>query len=63
LGLKLYEDGRHEEIYNGPVRLIYDHYSHRKWIGERQLSFPIRELRRLSAGVDSRDRIPLRVPT
>lgn len=63
LGLKLYEDGRHEEIYNGPGRLIYDHYSHRKGIGEQQLSFPIRKLARLSAGVDSRDRIPLRVHT
>lgn len=63
LGLKLYEGGRHEEIYNGPGRLIYDHYSHRKGIREQQLSFPIGKLRELSARVDSRDRIPLRVPT
>lgn len=33
LGLKLYEDGRYDEIYNGPGKLIFDKYRHRSSIG------------------------------
>ena len=60
LGFRLYEDGRHEEVYNGPGRLIYARYSHRKGIGKAQLSFPLSELHQLSARVKSEDRIPKR---
>jgi hypothetical protein len=61
LGFKLYENGRHEVVYNGPGKPIYDRYSHRKGIGEQLLSFPISELRKLSADVAQEDRVPERV--
>lgn len=61
LGFKLYEDGSHKEIYNGPGQPIHDHYAHRKGIGEELLSFPIRKLRELSAEIPPTDRIPKRV--
>jgi len=38
LGLKLYRDGNHEVIYNGPGKLIYEQYKHRKGIGKDLLS-------------------------
>ena len=60
LGLKLYEDGRHEEIYNGPGKVIYDKYRHRSGIGQELLSFPNTDLRQLSARVLGNDRIPKR---
>ena len=60
LGFKLYEDGRHEEVFNGPGRLIYERYAVRKGIGEALLSFPISELRKLSAQVPAHERIPRR---
>lgn len=60
LGFKLYEDGRHEEVFNGPGRLIFERYAVRKGIGENLLSFPISELRKLSAQVPAHERIPRR---
>jgi hypothetical protein len=60
LGFKLYPDGRHEEIFNGPGRLIYDRYAARKGIGSVLLSFPITELRKLSQQVAQHDRIAKR---
>ena len=60
LGLKLSRDGTHEEIYNGPGRIIYEHYKHRKGIGEILLSFPNAELKKLSALVSHTDRIQKR---
>src|SRR6266571_9520530 len=30
LGFKLYPDGRHEEVFNGPGKVIYERYSARK---------------------------------
>ena len=60
LGFKLFEDGRHEEIFNGPGRIIYEHYKHRKGIGETLLSFPVDELKRLSEMVPESERIRLR---
>ena len=60
LGFKLHADGRHEEVFNGPGRLIYDRYAARKGIGEVLLSFPISELRKLSAQVPQHQRVPLR---
>jgi len=58
LGFKLHEDGRYEEIYNGPGQVIYERYSHRKGIGEKLLSFPVSELAKLSAIVSIQDKIP-----
>ena len=60
LGLKLYRDGNYEEIYNGPGINIYNRYSHRKGVGVKLLSFPIRELKRLSKEVSELERIPKR---
>ena len=60
LGLKLYPNGEFDEVFNGPGMLILKRYSHRRGIGERQLSFPIRDLSTLSAQVDDADRVPRR---
>jgi hypothetical protein len=60
LGFKLHPDGRHEEIFNGPGKVIFDRYIKRKGIGVVLLSFPVSELRRLSAAVRENDRIPRR---
>jgi len=60
LGLKLFKDGRHEEIFNGPGQIIYERYQDRKGIGKTLLSFPINELKRLSGLVPYSERIKLR---
>lgn len=60
LGLKLYRDGNHEVIFNGPGKLIYEKYKHRKGIGKNLLSFPNTDLRELSASVPDEDRISKR---
>lgn len=60
LGLKLFPDGRYEEIYNGPGRIIYQRYKDRKGIGDILLSFPNAELKKLSALVSPADRIKKR---
>lgn len=60
LGLKLFPDGRYEEIYNGPGRIIYQRYKDRKGIGEVLLSFPNARLKKLSALVSPTDRIKKR---
>ena len=60
LGLKLFPDGRYEEIYNGPGQIIYQRYKDRKGIGEILLSFPNAELKKLSALVSPTDRIKKR---
>jgi hypothetical protein len=60
LGLQLFEDGRHAEIYNGPGQVIFDRYQHRRGIGVNLLSFPTTELRILSQGIVDEERIPLR---
>ena len=57
LGFKLYPDGRHEEVFNGPGKIIYQRYSSRKGCGVALLSFPIAELRKLSEQVPDDDRI------
>jgi hypothetical protein len=61
LGFKLERDGRYEEVFNGPGRLIYDRYATRKGIGRSLLSFPVPQLRALSASVVPDDRIRKRV--
>ena len=57
LGFKLFEDGHYEEIFNGPGKIIFERYKHRKGIGKELLSFPIAELKRLSDAVPKSDRI------
>lgn len=61
LGFKLYPDGRHEEVFNGPGKVIYDRYVKRKGIGVSLLSFPIAELRRLSKMIPQEERVPRRL--
>jgi hypothetical protein len=63
LGFKLYPDGRHDEVFNGPGRIILERYRGRKGIGSQLLSFPIEELRSLSDRVAAADRIPKRKPS
>jgi hypothetical protein len=60
LGLKIYENGEFEEIYNGPGNLIFDKYSHRKGIGSTLLRFPNSDLKELSDKVRNKDRISRR---
>jgi len=60
LGFKLYPDGRFEEVFNGPGRLIQRRYAERKGIGKELLSFPIKELRALSEQVAAPERVPRR---
>ena len=60
LGFKLYPDGSHEEIFNGPGQIILDRYAARKGAGKLLLSFPIAELKKLSATVAHAKRIPRR---
>ena len=60
LGFKLHADGRHEEVFNGPGRVIYERYAARKGIGVALLSFPIAELKKLSAQVTDNERIARR---
>jgi uncharacterized protein DUF6998 len=60
LGFKLYPDGRHEEVFNGPGKIIFERYRARKGCGETLLSFPIAELRKLSEQVADGDRVAKR---
>lgn len=57
LGIKIYENGTYEEIFNGPGKIIANEYSHRKGFGENLLSFPNKRLRELSLLVTDEDRI------
>jgi hypothetical protein len=57
LGIKIYEDGSYEEIFNGPGSFIAEQYSHRKGFGENLLSFPNKKLIQLSSDVPSTERI------
>lgn len=57
LGLKLYRNGDHEVIYNGPARSIRDRYNTRKGIDEKLLSFPMEELKKLSALIPEDKRV------
>jgi len=57
LGIKLHADGTFEEIFNGPGQLIAKRYALRKGIGDKLLSFPIKELRLLQSSVADVDRV------
>ncbi len=60
LGFTLSRDGTFAEVYNGPRDPIRARYAHRKGIGESLLSFPVSELRLLSAGIPADLRIARR---
>jgi hypothetical protein len=60
LGFKLFANGEFEEIFNGPGSLISDRYKHRKGFGTSLLSFPVSELRKLSATVSASERVARR---
>jgi len=60
LGFKLFQNGRYEEVYNGPGSIIFERYKHRKGIGDVLLSFPIEELKKLSFEIPNSERIKLR---
>jgi hypothetical protein len=60
LGFVLFPDGRYEEVFNGPGRIIFDRYANRANIGKDLLSFPIKELRKLSVDVPEAQRIQKR---
>ncbi|HCI13576.1 MAG TPA: hypothetical protein DFK12_06355 [Gallionellaceae bacterium] len=60
LGFQLSKDGTYREIFNGPGFVIAEQFSHRKGIGEKQLSFPIATLEQLSKTVDSMQRVQKR---
>ena len=60
LGFQLHSDGEFAEVFNGPGKLIQEQFSHRKNIGEKQISISIRGLRALSEQVEVADRVPRR---
>ena len=60
LGFKLYPNGRHDVIFNGPGEVIFNEYRHRQGIGLKLLSFPISRLRELSSTVPDKHRVPKR---
>ncbi len=60
IGIKIFEDGTYEEIYNGPGQLIKDTYGHRKNFGSVLLSFPNKKLKELSEKVKDIDKIEKR---
>jgi len=61
LGFKLFEDGRYEEVFNGPGHLIRDRYAKRKNLGTNLPAFPVSALKKLSESVPPDERIPKRV--
>jgi hypothetical protein len=63
VGLQLFEDGTHKEIFNGPGAAIARHFGHRAGIGEKQLSFSISALAELSQSVRVEDRVPRKLLT
>ncbi len=57
IGIKIFENGKYEEIFNGPGNIIAEHYKNRKGIGQELLSFPNKKLKELSSCVNNNDRI------
>ena len=60
IGIKLYENGEFRVVYNGPGKNIHEEFKHRKGIGEKLLSFPIKKLEEISAGIEDEKRIRLK---
>ena len=61
LGLKLYEDGRHEEIYNGPGKYIEEYFGHRKGYGKILIPLSIKKMREISKMIPESERIERRI--
>lgn len=62
LGLQLFEDGTHTEVFNGPGAVIAAKFSHRVGFGGKQLSFPVSALAELSVNVPDSQRVRRRAP-
>jgi len=60
LGIKLYEDGTYDEIYNGSSNQIKKQFGHRKGFGKDLLSFSNKKLIELSDKIPARNKIPKR---
>lgn len=60
LGIKIYEDGTYEEIFNGPGGIIESEFKHRKGFSQQLLSFPNKKLKELSNKVVPSQRIDKR---
>ncbi|ALZ75305.1 hypothetical protein [Rheinheimera sp. F8] len=61
IGIKIYENGQYEEIFNGPGYVIAEEYIHRKGFGKNLLSFPIKRLKDLSKKVSNDHRITRKI--
>jgi hypothetical protein len=57
IGIKIFENGEYIEIFNGPGSIIAAEYNHRKGFGHKLLSFPNKNLEKLSATVPDHQRI------
>ena len=60
IGIKLFHNGDFRVIYNGPGKYIYEEYKHRKGIGTKLLSFPIKRLECISNTIDEAEKIEYR---
>ncbi len=60
IGIKLYESGDFKVVYNGPGKYIHEAFKHRKGIGEKLLSFPIKKLEEISGDIADDKRIRLK---
>ena len=60
LGLQLFEDGTHKEVFNGPGAVIAEKFAHRSGFGEKQLSLSITALATLSSNVPGHQRVARR---
>lgn len=60
IGIKLCENGNFKVIYNGPGKYIAEEYAHRKHIGKKLLSFPIKRLIELSETIVDSEKILLK---
>ena len=60
IGIKLCENGEFRVVYNGPGKYIHEAFKHRKGIGVKLLSFPIKKLEEISDGIADIVRICLK---
>jgi hypothetical protein len=60
LCIKLFPNGDHEVVYNGPLGPIKQAFGHLKNFGVEQLSFSAEKLRNLAREVPQTERIPRR---
>lgn len=60
IGIKIFENGKYEEIFNGPGDVIKKKYQHRKGLGEKLLSFSNKHLQALSKDISKREKIKKR---